>query len=195
MRRVGDEGEQRLSPWRRGSRRVAYENPWIIVWHDDVKRPDGSPGIYGVVHFNSLAVGIVPIDENDEVTLVGQYRYVLDAWSWEIPEGGVPFAEDPLQGARRELREETGLEARDWRELGRFHLSNSISDEAAVAYLASGLTLGDAAPDETEALEIRRVPFNEALAMTLDGRITDALSVLGLQAVALERAGLAGRPG
>ena len=195
MRRVGDQGEERQSPWRRGSRRVAYENPWIIVWHDDVARPDGGPGIYGVVHFNSLAVGIVPIDDNDEVTLVGQYRYVLDAWSWEIPEGGVPFAEDPLQGARRELREETGLEARDWRELGRFHLSNSVSDEAAVAYLATGLTLGDAAPDETEALEIRRVPFNEALAMTLDGRITDALSVLGLQAVALERAGLVGRPG
>lgn len=174
---------------------MAYENPWIIVWHDEVNRPDGSPGIYGVVHFNSLAVGIVPIDDNDEVTLVGQYRYVLDAWSWEIPEGGVPFAEDPLQGARRELREETGLEASEWRELGRFHLSNSVSDEAAVAYLATGLTTGDAAPDETEALEIRRVPFNEAVAMTVDGRITDALSVLGLQAVALERAGLAARPG
>ena len=194
MRAVGDHGEQRQSPWRRASRRVAYENPWITVWHDDVTRPAGSPGIYGVVHFNSLAVGIVPIDEHDEVTLVGQYRYVLDAWSWEIPEGGVPFAEDPLEGARRELREETGLEARNWRELGRFHLSNSVSDEAAVTYLATGLSPGDAAPDETEALEIQRVPFKEAVAMTLDGRITDALSVLGLQAVALERAGLAGGP-
>jgi 8-oxo-dGTP pyrophosphatase MutT (NUDIX family) len=193
MRRVGKTRERRQSPWRRGSRRVAYENPWITLWHDRVTRPDGGPGIYGVVHFKSLAVGIVPIDERDEVTLVGQYRYALDQWSWEIPEGGVPFAEDALEGARRELREETGIEAADWRELGRFHLSNSVSDEAAVAYLATGLTQGAAAPDETEALEVRRVPFDEALAMTLDGRITDALSVLGLQAVALERAGLTGR--
>jgi 8-oxo-dGTP pyrophosphatase MutT (NUDIX family) len=190
---VREHGEERQSPWHRASRHVAYQNPWITVWHDEVTRPDGGPGIYGVVHFNSLAVGIVPIDEHDEVTLVGQYRYVLDAWSWEIPEGGVPFAEDALDGARRELREETGLEATEWRELGRFHLSNSVSDEAAVVYLATGLTAGDAAPDETEALEIRRVPFGEALAMTLDGRITDALSVLGLQAVALER-GLARTP-
>lgn len=190
MRRVRNTTQRRQSPWRRVSRRVGYENPWVTVWHDEVTRPDGGPGIYGVVHFNSLAVGVVPIDDNDEVTLVGQYRYVLDQWSWEIPEGGVPFAEDPLDGARRELREETGIEAADWREVGRFHLSNSVSDEAAVAFLATGLTQGVAAPDETEALEVRRVPFSEALAMTVDGRITDALSVLGLQAVALERAGL-----
>jgi 8-oxo-dGTP pyrophosphatase MutT (NUDIX family) len=180
---------RRESPWRRLSRDVAYENQWITVWHDDVTRPDGGPGIYGVVHFGSVAVGVVPIDDHDEVTLVGQYRYTLDAWSWEIPEGGVPFGEDPLDGARRELREETGIEAAEWREIGRFHLSNSISDESAVAYVATNLTLGDASPDETEALEVRRVPFDEALAMTLDGRITDALSVLALQRIGLARLG------
>ncbi|HKG55661.1 MAG TPA: NUDIX hydrolase [Candidatus Limnocylindrales bacterium] len=178
---------RRESPWRRHSRDVAYENAWITVWHDDVTRPDGGAGVYGVVHFRSVAVGVVAIDEHDEVTLVGQYRYTLDAWSWEIPEGGVPFGEDPLDGARRELREETGIEAADWREIGRFHLSNSVSDEAAVAYVATGLTTGVASPDETEALDVTRVPFDEALAMTLDGRITDALSVLALQRIGLAR--------
>jgi 8-oxo-dGTP pyrophosphatase MutT (NUDIX family) len=177
------------SPWRRRSRRVAYENAWVTVWHDEVTRPDGQPGIYGVVHYANLAVGVVPIDEQDRVVLVGQFRYTLGAYSWEIPEGGVPPDEDPLEGARRELREETGLEAADWRELGRIHLSNSISDEAGIAYLATGLTEGPASPDGTEELEVRRVPFDEAIAMTRDGRITDVLSVVALQRVALDRLG------
>jgi 8-oxo-dGTP pyrophosphatase MutT (NUDIX family) len=177
------------SPWRRRSRRVAYENPWITVWHDEVTRPDGQLGIYGVVHYANLAVGVVPIDEQDRVVLVGQYRYTLGAYSWEIPEGGVPPDEDPLEGARRELREETGFEAAEWRELGRIHLSNSISDEAGIAYLATGLTEGPASPDGTEELEVRRVPFDEAVAMTRDGRITDVLSVVALQRVALDRLG------
>jgi 8-oxo-dGTP pyrophosphatase MutT (NUDIX family) len=181
----------RESPWRRRSRRVAYENPWVTVWHDEVTRPDGQPGIYGVVHYANLAVGVVPIDEADRVVLVGQFRYTVNAYSWEIPEGGVPPDEDPLEGARRELREETGLEAAEWHELGRIHLSNSISDEAGVLYLATGLTSGTPSPEGTEELEVRRVPFDEALAMTRDGRITDILSVVGLQRVALDR--LAGR--
>lgn len=175
------------SPWRRLSRRVAYENAWVTVWHDEVTRPDGQPGIYGVVHYANLAVGVVPIDDQDRVVLVGQFRYTLDAYSWEIPEGGVPPDEDLLEGARRELREETGIEAAEWRELGRIHLSNSISDEAGVVYLATGLTEGPASPDGTEDLEVRRVPFDEALAMTRDGRITDVLSVVALQQVALDR--------
>jgi 8-oxo-dGTP pyrophosphatase MutT (NUDIX family) len=177
------------SPWRRRSRRVAYENPWITVWHDEVTRPDGEPGIYGVVHYANLAVGVVPIDEQDRVVLVGQFRYTLGAYSWEIPEGGVPPDEDSLEGARRELREETGFEAAEWRELGRIHLSNSISDEAGIAYLATGLTEGPASPDGTEELEVRWVPFDEAMAMTRDGRITDVLSVVALQRVALDRLG------
>ena len=99
--------------------------PWITVWHDEVTRPDGSPGIYGVVHFANLAAGVLALDDDDRVLLVGQHRYTLDAYSWEIPEGGVPDGETPLDGARRELREETGVEAAEWRELGRLHLSNS----------------------------------------------------------------------
>lgn len=183
--------DARSSPWRRRSRRVAYENEWITVFHDEVTRPDGQAGIYGVVHFANLAVGIVAIDHADRVALVGQFRYTLDAYSWEVPEGGVPPDEDPLEGARRELREETGVEAAEWHELGRIHLSNSISDEAAVAYLATGLTTGTPTPDGTEELEVRWVPFDETLEMIRDGRITDVLSMVALQRVALDR--LAGR--
>jgi 8-oxo-dGTP pyrophosphatase MutT (NUDIX family) len=174
-------------PWTRHTRRVAYENPWITIWHDEVTRPDGEPGIYGVVHFANLAVGVVALDASDRVLLVGQHRYALDTYSWEIPEGGVPIEETPLEGAQRELREETGVEAATWRELAHSHLSNSVSDELAVLYLATGLTVGTAAPDGTEALDVRWLPFDEVLAMTLDGRITDALTVLAVQRVALDR--------
>ena len=178
---------ERVSPWRRLSRRTAYENAWLTVWHDDVVRPDGEPGIYGVVHYANLAVGVVALDRDDRVALVGQFRYTLDRYSWEIPEGGVPADEDPLDGARRELREETGLEAARWLELGRADLSNSISDETAFFFLATDLVDGVASPDGTEELELRWVPFDETLAMTFDGRITDALSVLAIQRVALAR--------
>jgi 8-oxo-dGTP pyrophosphatase MutT (NUDIX family) len=175
------------SRWRRLSRRAAYENPWLTVWHDEVTRPDGAPGIYGVVHFANLAVGVVAIDAADRVALVGQHRYTLDAYSWEIPEGGVPPDEDPLHGAARELREETGVVAAEWHELGRLHLSNSVSDEGAILYLATALTSGEPSPDGTEDLAVRWVPFDEALAMTLDGGITDAMSVAALLWVAVAR--------
>lgn len=174
-------------PWLRRSRRVAYENAWVTVWHDEVTRPDGQPGVYGLVHFANLAVGVVVLDDVDRILLVGQHRYTLDAISWEIPEGGVPEGESALDGAIRELREETGVAATDWREIGRLHLSNSVSDEAAVLFQARAEHHGEADPDGTEALEVRWVLFEEALAMTLDGRITDALSVCAIQRVALRR--------
>jgi ADP-ribose pyrophosphatase len=188
MRAMDDKEPVTSGPWSRRTRRAAYENDWITVWHDEVTRPDGTPGIYGVVHFENLAAGVLAIDDRDRVLLVGQHRYTLDAYSWEIPEGGVPIGETPLEGARRELREETGVTAADWRELGRIHLSNSVSDEAAVLFLATGLTHGTAAPDGTEALEVRWLPFDEALAMTLDGRISDAMSVVAIERHALQRA-------
>ena len=166
----------RIGPWTRRSRTVAYENPWVTVWHDEVARPDGSPGIYGVVHFANLAAGAVVLDDDDRVLLVGQHRYTLDTYSWEIPEGGVPAGESALDGARRELREETGVEADAWREIARFHLSNSISDEAGVLFAARATGHGVASPEPSEDL-----------AMTTDGRITDAMTILGLQRVALER--------
>lgn len=174
-------------PWTRHARRVAYENPWIVVWHDDVTRPDGGPGIYGVVHFRNAAAGVVVLDDADQVLLVGQHRYTLDDYSWEIPEGGVAPNEDPLDGIRRELREETGMSAREWRQIGSYALSNSITDERGLLWLATGLSEGEAAPDPTEDLAVRWVPFDEALAMTVDGRITDAVSIMGIQRVALTR--------
>jgi len=174
-------------PWTRRTRRVAYENPWITIWHDEVIRPDGEAGIYGVVHFANLAVGVLALDEAGRVLLVGQHRYALDQYSWEIPEGGVPAGESALEGARRELREETGIEATDWIEMSHSHLSNSVSDEEAVIFLATGLTRGQASPDGTEALVPRWLPFDEVLAMTLDGRITDALTILAVHRAAIAR--------
>ena len=176
-------------PWKRLSRRVAYENGWIVVWHDEVIHPDGNPGIYGVVHFRNAASGVVVLDEADRILLVGQHRYPLDAYSWEIPEGGVAADEAPLDGIMRELREETGVEATEWAEIGSYALSNSITDERGLLWLATGLTHGTADPDPTEDLAVRWVPFDDALAMTGDGRITDAVSIMGIQRVALRRAG------
>jgi 8-oxo-dGTP pyrophosphatase MutT (NUDIX family) len=172
----------------RHTRRVAYENPWITVWHDEGSRPDGSPGIYGVVHFENLAAGAVVLDDEDRIVLVGQHRYTLDRGSWEIPEGGVPPDETPLQGIQRELREETGIEATDWREIGRLDLSNSVTDEEAVLFVATGLRHGEATPEPTESIAIRWVPFDEAVAMVRDGTITDAMSVAAILRVALDRA-------
>ena len=189
------EGDPRVrnGPWTRHARRIAYENPWVTVFHDDVTRPDGEPGIYGLVHFENLAVGVVVLDADDRVLLVGQHRYTLDAMSWEIPEGGVPDGESGLAGAERELREETGVVADGWQELARLHLSNSVTDEYAILFSARAVTVGAADPDGTEELEVRWVPFEEALAMTLDGRITDALSVCGIERLALLRSRDVGR--
>ena len=150
-------------------------------------RDDGGAGIYGLVHFANLAAGVVVLDAGDRVLLVGQHRYTLDELSWEIPEGGVPPAEEPLTGIQRELREETGVEAIGWRELARLHLSNSVSDEAAIVYAAAAASIGEPDPEPTEQIEVRWLPFEDALAMTLDGRITDAMSVVGIQRLALER--------
>ena len=167
------------NPWEKVATRVVYDNPWIRVREDVVVRPDGLPGIYGVVHFKNVAVGVLAVEEG-MLYLVGQYRYPLERYSWEIPEGGCPEGEDPLQAARRELKEETGLEADHWEKLGEADLSNSVADERAVWFLATGLVPGEREPEGTEVLGVRRVPLGEALAMARDGRMRDALSQLAL---------------
>ena len=176
------------NPWRTVSSRQVYENPWISVREDQVVRPDGEPGIYGVVHYKNIAVGVLAV-EDDHVYLVGQYRYPLETYSWEIPEGGCPEGEEPLTAARRELREETGLEAKSWRWLGEAYLSNSVADEYAMWFLATGLVPGEERPEGTEKIRVHHVPLREALAMALDGRITDALSIVALTSYALKHPG------
>ena len=173
------------NPWQTVASERVYENPWISVREDRVVRPDGEPGIYGVVHYKNVAVGVLPA-EDGHTYLVGQYRYPLERYSWEIPEGGCPEGEEPLSAAQRELREETGLEARSWRRLGEAHLSNSVADEYAVWFLATDLVPGQSQPEGAEIIEVRRVPMEEALQMALDGRITDALSLVALMSYALE---------
>ena len=168
------------NPWTTLTTKPQYENPWIQVIEHDVLKPNGSPGIYGVVRFKNLAIGVIPIHADGTTVLVGQYRYPLEAYSWEIPEGGGSRAVDPLESAKRELIEETGLSAAKWLRFLELHLSNSVSDEQAINYLAWDLTEGVAQPDDTEQLAMRRVPFAEAVRMAMAGEITDAMAVAGL---------------
>jgi 8-oxo-dGTP pyrophosphatase MutT (NUDIX family) len=178
-----------FGPWVRRSRSSRYENDWIEVYHDEVTRPDGSPGIYGVVHFRTRAVGAIVLDERGRVLLVGQFRYTLGRDSWEIPEGGSPLDEDPLVGMKRELAEETGYAAASWRELIRFSLSNSVTDEEGVLYVAAGLTPGEPSPDATEQLRLRWVGLEDAIQMIEGGEIHDAMTQIGLLAFDRERSG------
>ena len=172
--------EDGLNPWRtRGSREV-YVNPWIRVREDHVIRPDGRDGIYGVVEFQNIALGIVPVADNGDTYLVGQWRYPLGAYSWEIPEGGGPLGVAALESAKRELAEEVGLTASVWTDLGPFHLSNSVTNEEGRIFLAQGLTEGEAEPEGDEVLVVRRLPLVEAYEMAMDGRITDGVSIIGL---------------
>jgi 8-oxo-dGTP pyrophosphatase MutT (NUDIX family) len=167
------------NPWQTLSSRPVYQNPWIKVREDQVLQPDGRPGIYGVVEFQNRAVGVLAIDD-DHVWLVGQYRYPLGLYSWEIPEGGCP-PNEPLEAcARRELQEETGLTCERLEPLVTSHLSNSVSNEWGIVYRAIGLIQGPSSPDGTERLEVKRVPFRDALDMVHEGTITDSLSVIAL---------------
>jgi len=175
----------RKGPWTVLSAKDVYENSWIRLTHHEVLTPAQTPGIYGLIHYKNLAIGVVPVDAELHTYLVGQYRFPLEAYSWEIPEGGGTHGIDPLASAARELREETGLAARHWRKLLEADLSNSVSDERAIAYLAWGLTAGEAEPEATEELAVKRVPLAEAFRMVEAGEIRDALSVLSLQAVRL----------
>jgi len=171
------------NPWQVLAEKKIYDNKWISVTEYDVINPNGGKGIYGKVHFKNLAIGVVALDSDNNIYLVGQYRFVVDQYSWEIPEGGGPLTDDPLVSAKRELLEETGLIANDWQLLLKLHLSNSVSDEVSLIYLAQNLEQKTAMPEETEQLSVKKVPFEEAWNMVENGEITDSIAVIALQKI------------
>ncbi len=168
------------NPWKTTSTRHVYENPWIQITESQVVNPGGGNGIYGVVHFKNKAIGIVPVDSEGYTWLVGQYRYPLNEYSWEIPEGGGPLGTDVLESAKRELKEETGLEAAQWTQISRIHTSNSVCDEEGFIFLAQQLTFGKSEPEETEQLVVRKIHLREAVEMVMHNQITDSMSIAGI---------------
>ncbi len=170
--------------WKQLSSRVVFENDWMAVREDHVVNPGGGENRYAYVHFKNRAVAIIPLDDELNVWLVGQQRYTLGQWSWELPMGGAPLEELPLEAAKRELKEETGLSAERWTEIMQLHPSNSITDEIGYVYLAEELTDGETDFEETEDLEIRKLPLDDALMMVRDGSISDAISVAALLRIA-----------
>lgn len=172
--------DKEKNSWTSLKRELKFETPWISVTKHDVLNPAGKPGIYGVVHFKNIAIGILPLDKEYNTWLVGQWRFPLEQYSWEIPEGGGPHGIDPLISAKRELKEETGLVASKYTELGKMHTSNSVCDEYGVLYLAQELEETESEPEESEDLQIKKLPFDEAYQMVMDGRITDSLSMIAI---------------
>lgn len=168
------------NPWKTKKINPIYENPWIKVEHHDIINPAGNDGIYGKVHFKNRAMGIIPIDNEGNTWLIGQFRYALDEYSWEIPMGGGPIDVDLLESAKRELKEETGLSAEKWTEIMKIHTSNSVTDEVGYVYLAEDLIQGETEFDETEILKIKKLPFAEVLEMVMNGEITDGISIAGV---------------
>lgn len=172
------------NPWITHSTKEIYSNPWIALTEHDVTNPGGGKSLYGKVHYKAFALGIIPLDEDQNTWLVGQHRYPLNEYSWEIPMGGGPLDLPKLDAAKRELKEETGLSAIKWTELCKIHLSNSVSDEVGYAYLAEGLTEGETDFEETEKLDILKLPFKDALTMCEKQEITDSLSVAAIYRLA-----------
>ena len=166
--------------WKQLASRVVYDNDWMQVREDHVINPGGGENQYGHVHFKNRAVAIIALDAADNTWLVGQQRYTLGEYSWELPMGGAPLDEAPLAAAKRELQEETGLNALNWEEVLRLHPSNSITDEVGLVYVATRLMMGMPSTEETEDLEVRKLPLDAAVQMVLDGEITDAISVAAL---------------
>lgn len=177
--------ETKENSWKKISDKTVYDNPWIKVEEHQVINPGGGNSIYGKVHFKNRAIGIIALDEELNTWLVGQWRYTLNEFSWEIPEGGGPLDQDILTSAQRELMEETGMLAKRWEMIMKFHTSNSVTDEVGYIFLAEDLEKGESKLEETEAdLIVKKLPYKEALQMVMDGTITDSMSVAGILKVA-----------
>lgn len=174
-------------PWKRLGSTTVYDNPWIRVEEHQVINPSGAESLYGKVCFKNCAVAILALDEAHNLYLVGQHRYTLDEYAWEIPMGGAPDDEDVLAAAKRELKEETGISASSWSEVMRLHTSNCITDELGLVYLALGLSHGEPQLEPSEDLTIRKLPLETAVAWVLEGRITDAISSAGILRLWVER--------
>ena len=178
-------------PWAASRERLIYDNPWVTLREHQAVAPTGRSALYGVVGFKNYAIGVLPLHEDGSVTLVGQHRFPLRGYSWEIPEGGGPLDVDPLESARRELREETGLIAESWREVLRYELSNSVTDERGFGYIATGLSQTETDPDETEVIQITRQPFRDVLDAALSGMMPDMITLaMLLRAYHMAREGL-----
>ena len=173
------------NPWQITAEKAIYDNPWINLTEYQVINPAGNPGIYGKLHYKNYAIGIIPLDDELNTYLVGQYRFALNQYSWELPEGGGPLDIEPLESAKRELLEETGLKANSWTELQRMHLSNSVTNELNIIYLACGLEQHEAEPEDTEQLVVRKVPLDEVYRMVCANEITDAITVAAVLRVKL----------
>ena len=172
--------DENKNPWKTNSKEIVYDNNWITVTHEEVTTPSGTAGIYGKVHIKNYAIGIIPIDADGNTYLVGQYRYPLNEYSWEIPEGGGFLEDDILEAAKRELKEEVGLIANKWTEFCVTNTSNSITDETSIIYIAQELSTTETAPDETEQLQIKKLSLLSAFDLALTGKIKDAISLVGL---------------
>jgi 8-oxo-dGTP pyrophosphatase MutT (NUDIX family) len=172
--------EEHKNPWQTVTSKIVYENPWIKVREDKVINPSGGDGIYGVVSFKNIAIGIVPVDQEGYTYLVGQYRYPLNEYSWEIPEGGGPVGIDILDSAKRELKEETGFTATKWTNISRIHTSNSVTSEVGFIFLAEELTAGESELEATEDILVKKIKLKEAVDMVMNNQITDSLSIAGI---------------
>ena len=174
-------------PWQTLTSRLVYDNPWIRVEEHEVINPSGGESLYGKVCFKNRAVGILALDDDRNLYLVGQHRYTLDEYAWELPMGGAPDNEATLAAAQRELAEETGISASSWQEVMRLHTSNCVTDEVGFVYLARGLSFGMPDHEPTEDLALRKLPLATAFSWVLEGRITDAISAAGILRLWVER--------
>lgn len=170
----------RENPWKIVSTKEHYDNPWVNVVEHQVINPAGNAGIYSVVHFKNLAICILPLDEDYNTWIVGQYRFPVAQYSWEIPEGGGPLILDPMESAKRELMEECGMKADEWRQIATCHLSNSGTDEKAIIYVAKTLSFHEADPEETEILEVKKIPFETLYQMVMENKIMDAPTIIAV---------------